>query len=77
MIRTLQWLTLAGFVLCAAFTALQQVQYGMICGRSAHEEKQEDPKAEACQKRSLCAAILAAAFLLAAIVLGAVSRLQG
>lgn len=74
MIRALQWLTLAGFVLCAAFTALQQVQYGMIRGRSAHEEKQDDPKAKACQKRSLTAAVLAAAFLVAAIALGAVGR---
>ncbi|MDY3618208.1 hypothetical protein [Agathobaculum sp.] len=72
MTRTAQGLLLAGFLLCAAFTALQQVQYGMICGRS--EQRQDDPKAKACRKRAAVSAILGAALLVANIVIGMLTR---
>ena len=68
--QTAQRLLLVAFILFAAFTALQQVQYGMICGRSEEEDQQEDPKAKACQKRALISAIGAAVSLAASILIG-------
>ena len=43
--QTVQRLLLLLFAAFAALTVLQQIRYGMICGRSEQEDKQDDPKA--------------------------------
>lgn len=44
--QTVQRLLLLLFAAFAALTVLQQIRYGMICGRSEQEDKQDDPKAK-------------------------------
>ena len=44
--QTIQRLLLFLFVAFAALTAFQQLRYGMICGRSEQEDRQDDPKAQ-------------------------------
>lgn len=72
--KLLQLALLAVFVLFAALTALQQVQYGMIAGRSESGDPQDDPKAKACRKRSAFCAVAAAVSLAACIAVGAMNR---
>ena len=50
--QTVQRLLLLLFAAFAALTVLQQIRYGMICGRSEQEDKQDDPKAKACRQQS-------------------------
>ena len=69
--QTIQRLLLFLFVAFAALTAFQQLRYGMICGRSEQEDKQDDPKAEACRQQST---IYAAVSLIANIIVGALTR---
>ena len=49
--QTIQRLLLFLFVAFAALTAFQQLRYGMICGRSEQEDRQDDPKAKASRRR--------------------------
>ena len=49
--QTVQRLLLLLFAAFAALTVLQQIRYGMICGRSEQEDKQDDPKAKACRQQ--------------------------
>lgn len=72
--QTLQKVLLAAFALFAALTALQQVQYGILCGKSSYTNQQEDPQARACQKRSALTAGLAAVCLLICLALGVYSK---
>lgn len=58
----------------AALTVLQQIRYGMICGRSEQEDKQDDPKAKACRQQSTIYAIAAAISLIVNIIIGALSK---
>lgn len=58
----------------AALTVLQQIRYGMICGRSEQEDKQDDPKAKACRQQSTIYAIAAAVSLIVNIIIGALSK---
>ena len=58
--QTVQRLLLLLFAAFAALTVLQQIRYGMICGRSEQEDKQDDPKAKACRQQSTIYAIAAA-----------------
>lgn len=73
--QTLQKLLLAAFALFAVITALYQVQYGMLCGKSSYTNQQEDPQARACQKRAAWMAGLAAVCLLLCLALGVWSKL--
>ncbi|MDO4270865.1 MAG: hypothetical protein Q4C72_08095 [Eubacteriales bacterium] len=70
----LQKLLLGGFALFAALTIFQQVRYGMICGRAEGEDRQEDPKAKACQKRAVLSAAAGAVCLALCILIGALTR---
>ena len=63
--QTVQRLLLLLFAAFAALTVLQQIRYGMICGRSEQEDKQDDPKAKACRQQSTIYAIAAAVSLIA------------
>ena len=58
------------FVCFAGLTAFQQLRYGMICGRTEQENKQEDPKAIACRRQAVVYAALAALSLVVNIVIG-------
>ena len=71
---TIQRLLLVLFVAFAALTAFQQLRYGMICGRSEQEDKQDDPKAKACRQQSTIYAIAAAISLIVNIITGALSK---
>lgn len=71
---TVQRALLLVFAVLAALTILQQVRYGMICGRVEGENKQDDPKAKACQRSAMICAIAAAVCLGINIVLGMLSR---
>lgn len=71
---TIQRLLLFLFVAFAALTAFQQIRYGMICGRSEEENRQDDPKAKACHSQAVLYAVLAAASLVANIIVGALTR---
>ena len=51
--QTIQRLLLFLFVAFAALTAFQQLRYGMICGRSEQEDRQDDPKAKACHAQAI------------------------
>ena len=62
--QTVQRLLLLLFAAFAALTVLQQIRYGMICGRSEQEDKQDDPKAKACRQQSTIYAIAAAVSLI-------------
>ena len=69
--QTVQRLLLLLFAAFAALTVLQQIRYGMICGRSEQEDKQDDPKAKACRQQSTIYAIAAAVSLIINIIIGA------
>ena len=71
--QTVQRLLLLLFATFAALTVLQQIRYGMICGRSEQEDKQDDPKAKACRQQSTIYAIAAAVSLIVNIIIGALS----
>lgn len=68
--QTIQRLLLFLFVAFAALTAFQQLRYGMICGRSEQEDRQDDPKAKACHAQAMLYAVLAAVSLIANIIVG-------
>ena len=68
--QTVQRLLLLLFAAFAALTVLQQIRYGMICGRSEQEDKQDDPKAKACHQQSTIYAIS----LIVNIIIGALSK---
>lgn len=68
--QTIQRLLLFLFVAFAALTAFQQLRYGMICGRSEQEDRQDDPKAKACHAQAMLYAVLAAVSLVANIIVG-------
>ena len=51
-----------------------RLRYGMICGRSEQEDKQDDPKAKACRQQSTIYAIAAAISLIVNIIIGALSK---
>ena len=68
--QTVQRLLLLLFAAFAALTVLQQIRYGMICGRS----EQDDPKAKACRQQSTIYAIAAAVSLIVNIIIGALSK---
>ena len=70
--QTVQRLLLLLFAAFAALTVLQQIRYGMICGRSEQEDKQDDPKA--CRQQSTIYAIAAAISLIVNIIIGALSK---
>ena len=70
--QTIQRLLLFLFVAFAALTAFQQLRYGMICGRSEQEDRQDDPKA--CHAQAMLYAVLAAVSLIANIIVGALTR---
>lgn len=73
--QTVQRLLLLLFAAFAALTVLQQIRYGMICGRSEQEDKQQDdPKAKACRQQSTIYAIAAAVSLIVNIIIGALSK---
>ena len=72
--QTIQRLLLFLFVAFAALTAFQQLRYGMICGRSEQEDRQDDPKAKACHAQAMLYAVLAAVSLIANIIVGALTR---
>ena len=72
--QTVQRLLLLLFAAFAALTVLQQIRYGMICGRSEQEDKQDDPKAKACRQQSTIYAIAAAISLIVNIIIGALSK---
>ena len=61
-------------LLFAALTVLQQIRYGMSCGRSEQDNKQDDPKAKACRQQSTIYAIAAAVSLIVNIIIGALSK---
>jgi len=69
----LQRILLGAFVLFAGATAVLQLRYGMLCGRAETADKQDDPKAKACQKHAGWCAILAGASLILCAVLGAIN----
>ncbi|MFQ9976313.1 MAG: hypothetical protein ACLRVN_08475 [Butyricicoccus sp.] len=71
--QTVQRLLLLLFAAFAALTVLQQIRYGMICGRS-EQDKQDDPKAKACRQQSTIYAIAAAISLIVNIIIGALSK---
>ena len=68
--QTVQRLLLLLFAAFAALTVLQQIRYGMICGRS----EQEDKQAKACRQQSTIYAIAAAISLIVNIIIGALSK---
>lgn len=72
--QTVQRLLLLLFAAFAALTVLQQIRYGIICGRSEQEDKQDDPKAKACRQQSTIYAIAAAISLIVNIIIGALSK---
>ena len=72
--QTIQRLLLFLFVAFAALTAFQQLRYGMICGRSEQEDRQDDPQAKACHAQAMLYAVLAAVSLIANIIVGALTR---
>ena len=81
--QTVQRLLLLLFAAFAALTVLQQIRYGMICGRSEQEDKQDAPKAKACRQQSAISAIsaslriyaiAAAISLIVNIIIGALSK---
>ena len=70
--QTVQRLLLLLFAAFAALTVLQQIRYGMICGRSEQDNKQDDAKA--CRQQSTIYAIAAAVSLIVNIIIGALSK---
>ena len=72
--QTVQRLLLLLFAAFAALTVLQQIRYGMICGRSEQEDKQDDPKAKVCRQQSTIYAIAAAVSLIVNIIIDALSK---
>ena len=72
--QTVQRLLLLLFAAFAALTVLQQIRYGMICGRSEQENRQDDPKAKSCRTQAALYAVLAAVCLVANIIVGALTR---
>ena len=72
--QTVQRLLLLLFAAFAALTVLQQIRYGMICGRSEQANRQDDPKAKSCHAQAALYAVLAAVCLVANIIVGALTR---
>lgn len=72
--ETVQRVLLLIFAAFAALTVLQQVRYGMICGRAEGEDKQDDPKAKACRQQAVGCAVAAAVVLAANIVIGMLNK---
>lgn len=72
--QTVQRALLLAFAVLAALTVLQQLRYGMICGRAEGADKQDDPKARACRRSAALCAVGAAVCLAVNIALGALSR---
>ncbi len=70
---SVQRILLIMFAAFAALTVFQQMRYGMICGRTEQEEKQEDPKAKACRQKAVLYAVMAAVCLAVNIIIGAVT----
>ncbi|MDO5142473.1 MAG: hypothetical protein Q4D31_05580 [Eubacteriales bacterium] len=75
MLLAMQRLLLIAFAAFAALTVLEQVRYGMICGRVEGEDKQDDPKARACRRQATVCAVLAGVSLVLNIVLGAIGKM--
>lgn len=72
--QTVQRVLLLIFAALAALTVLQQVRYGMICGRAEGEDRQDDPKAKACRQQAVCCAVAAAIVLAVNIAIGMLSK---
>ena len=72
--ETVQRVLLVMFAAFAGLTIFQQLRYGMICGRSEQEDRQDDPKAKACHAQAMLYAVLAAVSLIANIIVGALTR---
>lgn len=72
--QTVQRLLLLLFAAFAALTVLQQIRYGMICGRSEQEDKQDDPKAKAVPSAKHDLRDAAAISLIVNIIIGALSK---
>ena len=70
----IQRLLLLLFAAFAALTVLQQLRYGMICGRTEQENKQDDPKAKSCRQQAAIYAVCAAAALVVNIIIGAMNK---
>lgn len=75
--KTLQLALLVLFGVFAALTALQQVRYGMITGRSECSDPQDDPKAKACSRQAAICAVAAAVSLVLCILVGVFNRMNG
>ncbi len=74
MLAAVQRVLLLVFGILAALTALLQVRYGMLCGKSGQEDPQQDPKTLACRKQAAAAAVGAAVSLALCIAVGAIVR---
>ena len=72
--ETVQRVLLLIFAARAALTVLQQVRYGMLCGRAEGEDRQDDPKAKACRQQAVLCAVSAAIVLAVNIVLGMLNK---
>lgn len=70
---SVQRILLIMFAAFAALTVFQQMRYGMICGRTEQEEKQQDPNAKACRQKAVMYAVMAAVCLVVNIIIGAVT----
>lgn len=71
---TVQRVLLLAFAVLAALTVLQQMRYGMLCGRAEGQDRQADPKAQACRRRAVFCAVAAAVCLGVNIALGALNK---
>ncbi len=72
--RIIQYALLIMFAVSAIATVFFQMRYGMICGRSLYEQKQDDPKALACRKKAGFFAVLAMICIVLCIIFGAISK---
>lgn len=70
---SVQRILLIMFAAFAALTVFQQMRYGMICGRTEEENKQEDPKAKSCRQKAVMYAVMAAVCLTVNIIIGALN----
>ena len=74
----IQRLLLLLFAAFAALTVLQQIRYGMICGRSEQEDKQDDPEGEGVPPAELRSTPIAQprSALMVNIVIGATEQVK-
>lgn len=77
MLRSIQLGLLWLFGILAALTALQQVRYGMLTGRSEQPARQDDPAAQQCRKQAVYCAVGAAVSLILCLLIGVWQRIVG